>query len=123
MQFSSKREGWTSDNQSWLGSAHGTDVARTVTIDGTTLTGFDGVIPSGTPLKATTGGKYAPVDADADDLAGFLLTPQSFEGAGDVVAPLLDRGRIRVDNLPEGAFDVSTLTAANPLFVLIKKEA
>lgn len=123
MQFSNKREGWTSDNQTWLGSAHGTDVARTVTIDGTTLADFDGVIPSGTPLKAATGGKYAPVTAEADELAGFLLTPQSFTGTGDVVAPLLDRGRIRVDNLPEGAFDVSTLTVANPLFTLIKKEA
>ena len=118
MQFSSKREGWTSDNQSWLGSAHGTDVARTVTIDGTTLTGFDGVIPSGTPLKATTGGKYAPVDAAADVLAGFLLTAQAFDGASDVVAPLLDRGRVRATRLPAEAFDVTTLTTPNPLFVI-----
>lgn len=123
MQFSSKREGWTSDNQSWLGSAHGTDAARTATIDGTTLTGFDGVIPSGTPLKATTGGKYAPVDAADDVLAGFLLTPQSFTGTGDVAGPMVWHGAIKVYNLPEGAFDVTTLTAANPLFNFIEKEA
>lgn len=123
MQLNPKRTGWKSDNQSWLGSAHGTDTARTVTIDGTKLGAFDGVIPSGTPLKEGLTGRYEPVTAAGDTLAGFLLTPQSYTGTDDVVAPLIDRGRIRVGNLPAGVFDVSTLTNKNPLFVLIKKGA
>ena len=120
MQISKESEIFVGDDQRWLGSRHGTDVARTVTIDGTTLAAFaeDGFVPSGIPLKETVGGKYAPVAAVDDVLAGFLLTPQSFSGTGDVIAPLLDRGRIRGDRLPDEAFDVSTLTVDNPLFVV-----
>lgn len=118
MQFSRETEQFTTDNQTWLGSRHGTDVARTVTIDGSSLGAFDGFIPSGIPLKEAGDGRYAPVVGAEDVLAGFLLTPQALHGNGDVVAPLLDRGRIRAARLPDQAFDITTLTAANPLFVI-----
>lgn len=118
MQFSREAETFTTDNQTWLGSRHGTDVARTVTIDGASLAGFDGFVPSGIPLKEGAEGKYEPVNGAEDVLAGFLLTPQALHGDGDVVAPLLDRGRVRVARLPDQAFDVTALTAANPLFVI-----
>ena len=119
MQFSNSVESYTTDNQTWLGSRHGTDVARTVTIDGTAAADFDEYIPSGIPLKLDSlTGKYAPVDDVADVLAGFLLTAQAFDGASDVVAPLLDRGRVRATRLPADAFDVTTLTTPNPLFVI-----
>ena len=118
MQFNNDVEEYTTDNQTWLGSRHGTHTARTVTIDGTALSGFEGFIPSGIPLKRGEDGKYSPVAAAADELAGFLLTPQKISGTGDVVAPMMERGRVRVTRLPEAAFDVTTLTAANPLFVL-----
>ena len=123
MQLKTVTERWGSGSQKWLGSAHGTNAAQTVTIDGSTLSVFaaDGVIPAGTPLKNAAAGKVAPVTAAGDTLAGFLLTDQSFEGAGDVVAPMLDHGRVRVDYLPEGAFDVTTLTTPNPHFVLVKE--
>lgn len=122
MQLIAATESWGSGNQTWLGSAHGTDVARTVTIDGSTISGFDGVIPSGIPLKAVAGGKFAPVTAPADVLAGFLLTDQSFTGTADVIAPMIWHGRIRADRLPAGAFAVDTLENANPQFT-IEKEA
>lgn len=121
MQFSNSVESYTTDNQTWLGSRHGTDVARTVTIDGTAAAAadFDEHIPSGIPLKLDDlTGKYAPVDDAGDVLAGFLLTAQAFDGASDVVAPLLDRGRVRATRLPAAAFDVTTLTTPNPLFVI-----
>ena len=121
MQFSNSVESYTTDNQTWLGSRHGTDVARTVTIDGAAAAaaGFDEYIPSGIPLKVDgVTGKYAPVDDVGDVLAGFLLTAQAFDGESDVVAPLLDRGRVRAARLPVGAFDVTTLTTPNPLFVI-----
>lgn len=116
------------ENQKWLGSAHATSNAQTVTLDASKLSSVakDGVIPSGTPLKksAGSGGKFEPVTEVGDTLAGFLFTSQSFTaGSGDVIAPMLDHGRIRTEFLPEGAFDVTTLTTPNPLFVLIKKEA
>ena len=122
MQLIAASESWGSGNQTWLGSAHGTDVARTVTIDGSTISGFDGVIPSGIPLKEVFGGKFAPVTAVEDTLAGFLLTEQSFTGTADVIAPMLWHGRIRADRLPAAAFPVDTLENANPQFN-IEKEA
>ncbi|QMV85189.1 hypothetical protein HW450_12875 [Corynebacterium hindlerae] len=79
MQFGMKTEKFGSGSQLWLGSAHGTDVARTVTIDGKKVSGFkDGFIPAGTPLKQSEDGKYEPVAETSDVLAGFLLADQSF---------------------------------------------
>ena len=104
--------------QKWLGSAHATDNARTVTIDGTKLGDVvkNGVIPAGTPIAEAIGGKFAPATA-SDALAGFLLVDQPVEGDQDVIAPLLDHGRIRVDFLPEGAPDVTGMEAPNFIFV------
>lgn len=108
------------DPQAWLGSATGTTDASTVTLDGTTLSAFTDVIPSGIPLKEGSAGKYEPVSAVEDTLAGFLLTPQEVVGTEDIVAPLMWHGAVRVDRLPATAFDVTTLTAGNPRFDLRK---
>lgn len=123
MQLGSVREVWGSENQKWLGSAHGTNACQTVTIDAKTLTSFanNGVIPSGIPLKKGESGKFEPVTGTGDKLAGFLFTAQSFKGNTDVVAPMLDHGRIRAEFLPEAAFDISTLLDKNPMFVVIGK--
>lgn len=108
-------------NQKWLGSAHATDNARTVTIDGTKLDAFAkrGVVPAGTPLTEAQGGKFAPATA-SDELAGFLLVDQPVDSDADVIAPLLDHGRIRVKFLPEGAPDVTAMPA-NPHFIFVKE--
>lgn len=120
MIFKSTVEDYAYDNQSWLGSRRGTFTARTVTIDGSALAAFDGSVPSGVPLKKNSDGKYAPVTDAGDVLEGFLLTSQTKDGVADIVAPLIDTGRVRVNRLPDGAFDVSTLTAPNPRFVLVE---
>lgn len=117
MQLGVRSSGGGFTSPGWLGSAHGTESAATVTIDGASLSAFDKVIPSGIPLKAS-GGKYVPVTAAGDTLAGFLLTRQDFDGTGDVVAPMIERGKVRVDRLPEEAFDVTTLESTNPLFII-----
>lgn len=90
---------------SWLGSRRGVDTARTTTIDRTKLTGpqiASGSLPSGTPLAASTGGKSAPYTAaEGQVFIGFLLTDQAIkQGGGDIVAPLLDHGRVVVTKLP-----------------------
>lgn len=123
MQLNKHKYKWGTGDNKWLGSAHGTSNARTVTIDERSLYGFrDGLIPSGTPLKSVEGGKFAPVTAAEDELAGFLLTDQSIvPGEGDVIAPLLEHGRIRVDYLPESAFDVTSLITPNMLFIYAKE--
>lgn len=125
MQLNAVKESWGSENQKWLGSSHATDVAQTVTLDGAKFAAFAGkTIPSGIPLKkAESGGKFEPVADAGDALAGFLFTAQSWDGKGDVIAPMLDHGRIKVDFLPEDAFDVTSLSTPSPHFVLVKKEA
>lgn len=107
--------------QKWLGSAHATDNARTVTIDGAKLAAFTerGFVPAGTPLAEAEGGKFAPATA-SDELAGFLLVDQPVGSTADVIAPLLDHGRIRVKFLPEGAPDVTAMPA-NPRFIFVKE--
>lgn len=122
MQFNSTVEEFGYDNQSWLGSRRGTHTARTVTIDAATVAQFEGFIPSGIPLKEDVGGKFVAVSAPEDELAGFLLTAQPIRGAGDIIAPLLDTGRVRVSRLPNEAFDVTTLSAANPHFIFVDAE-
>lgn len=120
MQLGIHTESGGSMSPGWLGSAHGTEAASTVTIDGASLASFaaGGKVPSGIPMKASGDGKFEPVSAAGDVLAGFLLTDQKFDGKGDVVAPLIERGKVRVARLPEAAFDVTSLETANPLFII-----
>lgn len=77
----------------WLGSREGVATARTGT-----LTGFSGVVVAGTPVTEE-GGKY--VAYDGTDLAGFVLSDAPVRDGRDAVVAILDRGRIRVDRLPE----------------------
>ncbi|MFE0039434.1 head decoration protein [Streptomyces sp. NPDC059015] len=83
MNLTPSVEGFGQDDQSWLASAHGTDTARTITLDTSTFTSGthypNGYFPSGLPLgKITASGKYGPYNNAASDgtevLAGFLFT-------------------------------------------------
>lgn len=105
----------------WLGSAHATNEAQTVTLNVAAFGDFGDVIPSGVPLKQADTGLYEPVTAAADKLAGFLLTDQPARGYHQV-APMVWHGRIRPAFLPEKAFDVTTLTEAPASFVFATKE-
>lgn len=97
----------------WLASKRGVDSARTVTLDVSAFRSAskietDNTIKSGQPLKeATVDGtkKFVPYGGTGT-LAGFLLTDQHvdprLDDTADVVAPLLDFGRIRLSKLPTG---------------------
>lgn len=89
MDLSQRTETFGQDDQSWLGSSHGTDMARSVTLDKSMFTAGthfpSGYFKSGIPIARITGtgqggevGKYGPYDDTATDgrqtLAGFLLT-------------------------------------------------
>lgn len=96
------------EDQSWLGSAHGTQSGESVTLDGSELlTVFtDGVVPSGVVLaKITASGLYAQYDdAETDgteDAVGFLFTTVDVTSAGlDVGATILTHCKVREANLP-----------------------
>jgi hypothetical protein len=83
MDLTIRTETFSQEDQSWLASAHGTDAARSITLDTSAFTSGthypNGYFPSGLPLgKITASGKYAPYNNAAADgtevLAGFLFT-------------------------------------------------
>lgn len=83
MDLTIKTENLGSGDQSWLGSAHGTDAGDPITLDTSTFVANthypDGYFKSGIPLgKITASGLYGPYDNAAVDgrevLAGLLFT-------------------------------------------------
>lgn len=120
-------------DQSWLGSAYGTDHAQTVTLVSAAFTpgstySPNGYLPAGIPLgKYTSGGnagKYGPYTAGATDgtqnLAGFLFTATALprDGVSNVQGALLDHGRVIVAKLPVSTVD-ATAQATNPRFIYV----
>lgn len=105
MDISVKRTSFGQDDQSWLGSAHGTTSAPSITLDVSTFTAGThypaGFLKSGLPLQKLPGGKYG-LWATTKDLAGFLFTPVSApaDPATPVGAALLEHGRVIAAKLP-----------------------
>ena len=104
-------EQFGSDDQSWLGSAHGTDATETISLDTSTFTPAthypDGYFKSGIPLgKITAGGKYGPYDNAAADgrqtLVGFLYAAVKAptDNTVDPSAAMLTHGKVRTSRLP-----------------------
>lgn len=93
MDLSLSTESFGQDDQSWLGSEHGTDTAKSVTLDKSTFTLAthfpDGWIKSGIALgKITATGKYGPYDDALSNgqnvLAGFLFTAVPIKSTADI---------------------------------------
>ena len=111
MQLRMRRDSIGVGDLTWLASKRGVDSARTVTLDVSAFRTADLItdsnyIKSGEPLKeATVDGtkKFVPYGGSGT-LAGFLLTDQTvspdLDDTADVVAPMLDFGRIRLSKLP-----------------------
>lgn len=107
---------YTTENQSWLGSAHGTNDCDSVTLDADKFlaTFTDGIVPSGVVIaKITATGLYAPYTdaathgAGTDAAAGHLFTTTDLKGttagtAKDTVAPLMWHGEVIESKLPTG---------------------
>ncbi|AQW55289.1 head decoration protein [Streptomyces violaceusniger] len=111
MILSQTTEQFGSDDQSWLGSAHGTDATETIALDTSTFTPAthypDGYFKSGIPLgRITTGGKYGPYDNAATDgrqaLVGFLFAAVKAptDNTIDPAAAMLTHGKVRESRLP-----------------------
>lgn len=111
MDLSLKTEAFGSDDQSWLGSAHGTDATESVTLDTSTFTPAThypgGFFKSGIPLgKITATGKYGPYsDAAADGrqtLVGFLFAAikAPTDNTIDPSGAMLTHGKVRESRLP-----------------------
>lgn len=104
------------EDQSWLGSAHGTQEMDTITLDGDKFlaTFPTGIVPSGVAVgKITATGLYAPYTdaathgAGTDLLAGLLFTTIDLQGttgatATDSPASLFWHGEVIESKLPVG---------------------
>lgn len=113
---------WTAENRSWLGSSHGTEATRTITIDASAFTQGthypNGYIPSGVLLaKNTSTGYYVPyADAGANGTgtpAGFLFDSVRINSStAKIGAPLFEHGAIVEAKLPSGHGLTSTAKTA-----------
>lgn len=110
MDISVRSETFGVEDRSWLGSAHGTEATRSITLDVSAFTEAthfpDGYIPSGTVVgEITATGLYGPYDDAALDgrevAAGFLFNSVKVStGGADVGAPLLEHGMVVEAKLP-----------------------
>lgn len=111
MDLSLRTESFGQDDQSWLGSEHGTSSARSITLDKSAFNSGthypDGYFKSGIPLgRITASGLYGPYTSGATNgtqtLAGFLFTAVPVRTSADVdpVGAMLDHGRVVEARLP-----------------------
>jgi hypothetical protein len=113
-------EAWGQDDQSWLGSAHGTDATRSITLD---TSAFDpathypkGYFLSGLAVALIGNtGKYGPASGTATDY-GFIYAAVKapVDNTIDVPCAMLDHGRVVTSKLP---IAVTGQALSNPHFV------
>ena len=126
MDLSIRTEVFGQDDQSWLGSEHGPEAARTITLDVSTFTAQthypNGYFPSGLALgRISATGLYGPYDNNAGDgrnvLAGFLFTAVKAPASDttDVAGAILEHGKgktaklpVPLDNIPQAQASVGT---------------
>jgi hypothetical protein len=123
MNLAMRTVSFAQDRRDWLGSEHGTDAPRSITLDVTKFTAGthfpDGFLKSGLPLgKITTTGLYGLYDGSASDgretCVGLLFTGVEIvdhrgRSATKVGGSMLLHGFIRTDKLPV-AIDTAGLT-------------
>jgi hypothetical protein len=104
-------ETFQNEDQRWLGSAHGTDAAQSITLDTSVFTAGthypNGYFPSGLPLgRITATGKYGPYNnalADGTEtLVGFLFctVDAPTDNTQDPQGAILLHGRVIESFLP-----------------------
>lgn len=127
MDLTLKSISFSQDRRDWLGSEHGTDAPRSITLDVSKFTQAthypDGYLKSGLPLGLiTTSGLYGLYDGTATDgrqtLVGFLFTGVEVidhrgRASTKVGGSMLVHGFIRTDKLPvtvdaDGLTDVAS---------------
>lgn len=108
-------------DQSWLGSGHGINNARTEVLNLSAFTAGthypNGYLPSGFPI-AIIAGLVVPYDVTvgtttgAGILAGHVLTDQPIVGSVNFAVPVLDHGRVKAAKVPMASF-VKPIAAKN----------
>jgi hypothetical protein len=78
MDISLRREAWTVEDRSWLGSRDGTEFTESITLDTSAFTQGthypNGYIPSGTVLAKLASGLYGPYAAASAEVQSVSIT-------------------------------------------------
>lgn len=78
MDLSQRRKSFGVDDQSWLGSEHGTQSTETITLDTSTFTAGihfpDGYFKSGLPLGKLASGLYGPYSPSTSEVQTVTIT-------------------------------------------------
>jgi hypothetical protein len=78
MDLSLRRESFLVDDQSWLGSEHGTQATESITLDTSAFTANthypDGFFKSGIPLAKLASGLYGPYVPDSSEVQTVTIT-------------------------------------------------
>jgi len=116
MYLTRTSEAFGVDDQSWLGSSHGTQATQTITLDTSAFTKAthypEGFFKSGIPLQELPSGLYGPYTGTGA-LAGHLYAAVGAPPSDEinVGAAILEHGRVRVSRLPV-SLDVTAARAA-----------
>lgn len=108
MDLTITTESFGMSDHSWLGSAHGVDSARSVTLDLSKIDSdliANGYVPSGLPLaKVSATGLYGQYDDEALDgratLVGFLVEAVKAVSGHTPSGAILEHGAVKADRLP-----------------------
>ena len=127
MDLTVRTKSWQADDQTWKAAAHGTDLARSISVDAALFTPAthapNGYLPSGLPVAKITAaganhGQYGPYTPGATNglqtFAGLLevntILPSPNTGA--VGTALFEHGRAVKANVPIITIDSAAETAA-----------
>ncbi len=122
MDLTVRSKSWQADDQSWKAAAHGTDLARSISVDAAAFTPAthapNGFLPSGLPVaKITASGLYGPYTTGGagglGTLAGFLEvnTVLPSPNTGAVGTAMFEHGRVVKANVPIITVDSAGETA------------
>lgn len=105
MNLTPVTEAWGNEDLSWLGSAHGLEMADSVTLDRAAMTAAwltDGVVPAGAIVRRVNAtGRYVPVgDVAADGDTGIIIGPVQTGASGNPVGAVIRHGEVIVAKLP-----------------------
>jgi hypothetical protein len=111
-------ESWANEDLSWLGSAHGVEMADSITLD---RAGLDaawvtlGYVPAGAIVRRLAAtGRYHPF-AGGDAAAGIVVSPIMIGAAGNPVGAVIRHGQVIVAKLPASSGYAGGVAATLPL--------
>ncbi len=112
------------DNQDWLGSAHGTETADSVTLDAAAvLTAFpNGEVPAGAHISRDPAtGRHRPFLAvnTGDTDRGFLLHSVLVRTGVNTIGSLHWHGSVIVSKVPLGVGQAAPVAASVPFIRLV----